>query len=175
MIDFTGVMGMINYNYEIRGDDRSNFVAYVDDKRPFLWKPTVVEAILRDKLDLILEARCQQLKGKNVDIPIIIESTAKDLQNIFYGRNPHYRSSTWNRQQRLGVAIVSGMGLECGAQDAAYCAAFAMLYEFLKTYLAYENEEIGDEYDDNYVKEVDQIIAFYVSLYIGKNISKQIH
>ena len=67
------------------------------------------------------------------------------------------------------------MGLECGAQDAAYCAAFAMLYEFLKTYLAYENEEIGDEYDDNYVKGVDQIIAFYASLYIGKNISKQIH
>ena len=50
-----------------------------------------------------------------------------------------------------------------------------MLYEFLKTYLTYENEEIGDEYDDNYVKEVDQIIAFYVSLYIGKNISQQIH
>ena len=56
------------------------------------------------------------------------------------------------------------MGLECGAHDAAYCAAFSMLYEFLKTYLAYENEEIGDEYDYNYVKEVDQIIAFYVSL-----------
>jgi hypothetical protein len=164
MIDFTGVMGMINYNYEIRGDDRSHYVAYVDDKRPFLWKPTVVEAILRNKLNLIVEARCQQLKGKNVDI-----------QNIFYGRNPHYRSSTWNREQQLGAAIVSGMGLECGAQDAAYCAAFSMLYEFLKTYLAYENEEIGDEYDDNYVKEVDQIIAFYVSLYLGKNISKQIH
>ena len=56
------------------------------------------------------------------------------------------------------------MGLEYGAHDAAYCAAFSMLYEFLKTYLAYENEEIGDEYDANYVKEVDQIIAFYVSL-----------
>jgi hypothetical protein len=100
---------------------------------------------------------------------------AKIATPRFYGRNPHYRSSTWNREQRLGVAIVSGMGLECGAHDAAYCAAFAMLYEFLKTYLAYENEEIGDEYDDNYVNEVDQIIAFYVSLYIGKNISQQIH
>ena len=50
-----------------------------------------------------------------------------------------------------------------------------MLYEFLKTYLAYENEEIGDEYDDHYVKEVDQIIAFYVSLYLGKNFSNPIH
>jgi hypothetical protein len=96
---------MINYNYEIRGDDRSHYVAYVDDNRPFLWKPTVVEAILRNKLNLIVEARCQQLKDKNVDIPIIIESTAKDLQNIFYGRNPHYRSSTWKREQQLGAAM----------------------------------------------------------------------
>jgi len=104
-----------------------------------------------------------------------IKAFAKIATPRFYGRNPHYRSSTWNREQRLGVAIVSGMGLECGAHDAAYCAAFAMLYEFLKTYLTYENEEIGDEYDDNYVNEVDQIIAFYVSLYIGKNISQQIH
>jgi len=74
--------GLLMINYEIRGDDRSHYVAYVDDNRPFLWKPTVVEAILRNKLNLIVKARCQQLKGKNVDIPIFIESTAKDLQNI---------------------------------------------------------------------------------------------
>ena len=95
----------------------------------------------------------------------LIESTAKELQDIFYGRNQHYRSSTWNNEKRLGAAIASGMGFECEARDAAYCAAFSMLYDFSKAYLAYENEEVGDECDD-YEKEVDHIIAFYVSLYI---------
>ena len=175
MIDFTGVIGMINYNYELRGNNRSRYVAYVDDHRPFLWKPTVVESILRKKLNIIVEARCQQLKGKDVDMSSIIESTAKELQDIFYGRNQHYRSSTWNSEKRLGDAIASGTGFECKAHDAAYCAALSMLYEFSKTYLAYENEEIGDECDDDYEKEVDQIIAFYVSLYMGKKISKKTH
>jgi hypothetical protein len=50
-----------------------------------------------------------------------------------------------------------------------------MLYEFSKTYLAYENEEIGDECDDDYEKEVDHIIAFYVSIYTGKKISNKTH
>ena len=166
---------MINYNYELSRDNHNRYVAYVDDYRPCLWNPTVVEGLLRKKLNIIVEALCQQLKGKDVYMSSLIETTAKELQDIFYGRNQHYRSSTWNNEKRLGAAIASGMGFECEARDAAYCAAFSMLYEFLKTYLAYENEEIGDEYDDDYVKEVDQIIAFYVSLYIGKNISKQIH
>jgi hypothetical protein len=175
MIDFTGVIGMINYSYDLIGDNRSHFVAYVDDHRPFLWKPTVVEGILRKKLNIIVEARCQQLKGKDVDMSSIIESTAKELQDIFYGRNQHYRSSTWNSEKGLGDAIASGTGFECKAHDAAYCAAFSMLYEFSKIYLAYENEEIGDECDDDYEKEVDHIIAFYVSLFIGKKISKKTH
>jgi hypothetical protein len=172
MIDFTGVIGMINYSYELRGDDRSNYVAYVDDHRPFLWKPTVVESILRNKLNIIVEALCQQLRGKEVDIYSIIESTAKELQDIFYGRNQHYRSSTWNSEKRLGDAIASGTGFECGAHNAAYSVALCMLYEVSKAYLAYESEEISDESDEGYEKEVDHIIAFYVSLYIGKKISK---
>jgi hypothetical protein len=171
MINFTGVIGMINYYYELRGKNPNHYFAYIDDHRPFLWKPTVVEGILRRKLNIIVEARCQQLKGKDVDLPGIIESNAKHLQDIFYGRNQYYRSSTWNSEKRLGDAIASGTGFECEAHDAAYCAALSMLYEFSKAYLAYENEEIGDEYDDNYEKEVDQIITFYVSLYIGKKIS----
>ena len=36
-------------------------------------------------------------------------------------------------------------------------------------------EEIGDECDDDYEKEVNHIIAFYVSLYIGKKISMKSH
>jgi hypothetical protein len=175
MIDFTGVIGMINYSYDLRGDNRSHFVAYVDDHRPFLWKPTVVEGILRKKLNIIVEARCQQLKGKDVDMSSIIESTAKELKDIFYGRNQHYRSSTWNSEKGLGDAIASGTGFECEAHDAAYCAAFSMLYEFSKVYLGYENEEVGDECDDDYEKEVDHIIAFYVTLFIGKKISKKTH
>ena len=175
MIDFTGVTGMINYNYKLQGDFRSHFVAYVDDHRPFLWKWAVVEDILRKKLNIIVEARCQQLKGKDVDISSIIEFSAKELQDIFYGRNPHYRSSTWNSEKGLGDAIASGTGVECEAHDAAYCAAFSMLYEFSKAYLSYENKEIGDECDDDYEKEVNQIIAFYVSLYIGKKISMKSH
>ena len=166
---------MINYNYEHREEKRSHYVAYVDDHRPFLWKPTVVEGILHKKLNIIVDALCQQLKGKHVDIYSIIESNAKELQDIFYGRNQQYRSSTWNSEKYLGDAIASGMGFECGAHDAAYCAAFSMLYEFSKTYLAYENNEIDDECDDDYEKEVDHIIAFYVSLFIGKKISKKTH
>ena len=54
-------------------------------------------------------------------------------------------------------------------------AALCMLYDFSKAYLAYESEEIGDESDDDYEKEVDHIIAFYVSLYIGKKIRKKTH
>ena len=166
---------MINYNYELGGENRSHYVAYVDDHRPFLWKPTVVEGILRKKLNIIVEARCQQLKGKDVDMSSIIEFTAKELQDIFYGRNQHYRSSTWNSEKRLGDAIASGTGFECEAHDVTYSAALCMLYEFSKAYLAYENKEIGDECDDDYEKEVNHIIAFYVSLYIGKKISMKSH
>jgi hypothetical protein len=175
MIDFTGVIGMINYNYEPRGDNRSHYAVYVDDHRPCLWKPTVVEGILRKKLNIIVEARCQQSKGKDVDISSIIESAAKELQDIFYGLNQHYRSSTWNNEKRLGEAIVSGTGFECGPHNAAYIVALCMLYEVSKAYLAYESQEISDESDDDYKKEVDHIIAFYVSLYIGKKISKKTH
>jgi hypothetical protein len=175
MTNFTGVIGMINNNYELRGDNRSHYVAYVDDHRPFLWKPTVVEGILRKKLNIIVEARCQQLKGKDVDISSIIESTAKELQDIFYGRNQHYRSSTWNSEKWLGDAIARETDFECEAHNAAYSAALCMFYEFSKAYLAYESEEIGDESDDDYEKEVDHIIAFYVSLYIGKKIRKKTH
>ena len=166
---------MINYNYEHREEKRSHYVAYVDDHRPFLWKPTVVEGILRNKLNIIVEALCQQLRGKELDIYSIIESTAKELQDIFYGRNQHYRSSTWNSEKRLGDAIASGTGFECGAHNAAYSAALCMLYEVSKAYLAYESEEISDESDEDYAKEVDHIIAFYVSLYIGNKISKKTH
>jgi hypothetical protein len=159
---------MRNNNYELMGDNRSYYVAYVDDPRPFLWQPAVVEDILRKKLNIIVAARCQQLKGKDVDLSSIIEATAKELQDIFYGRNQHYRSSTWNNKKWLGEAIVRGMDFECVAHDAAYSAALSMLYEFSKAYLAYESEDIGDESDDNYKKEVDRIIAFYVSVYVGK-------
>jgi hypothetical protein len=131
-------------------------------------KPTVVEGLLRKKLNIIVEALCQLLKGKDVYMSSLMETTAKELQDIFYGRNQHYRSSTWNNEKRLGAAIASGMGFECEARDAAYCAAFSMLFEFSKAYLAYENKEIGDECDDDYEKEVNHIIAFYVSLYMGK-------
>jgi hypothetical protein len=168
VINFTGVIGMINYNYELRGGNHNRYVAYVDDLRPCLWKQTVVEGILRKKLNIIVEVLCLQLKGKDVDISSIIESTAKELQDIFYGRNQHYRSSTWNSEKRLGDAIARGTGFECGTHNAAYSAALCMLYEFSNAYLAYENEEIGDECDDDYEKEVDHIIAFYVALYIGK-------
>ena len=174
MIDLTGVIGMRNNNYELMGGNRSHYVAYVDDPRPFLWKPTVVEGILRKKLNIIVDARCQQLKGKDVDMPSIIEATAKELQNIFYGRNQHYRSSTWNSKKWLGEAIARGTDFECEAHDAAYSAALCMLYEFSKAYLAYESEDIGDESDDNYKKEVDRIIAFYVSVYVGKKECKKI-
>ncbi|MDD5265765.1 MAG: hypothetical protein PHO08_01385 [Methylococcales bacterium] len=166
---------MINNNYELSRDNCNNYVAFVDDNRPFLWKPTVVEAILRNKLNIIVEALCQQLKGKDVDMSSIIKSNAKELQNIFYGRNEHYRSSTWNSEKRLGYAIANGTDFECEAHDAAYCAGLSMLYQFSKTYLAYESEEISDESDDAYEKEVDHIIAFYVSLYIGKKIRKKTH
>lgn len=175
MIDFTGVIGMKNYNYELKGDNRSHYVAYVDDHRPFLWKPAVVEGILRKKLNIIVEALCQQLKGNDVDISSIIAANAKELQDIFYGRNQHYRSSTWNSDKRLGEAIASETGFECVAHDAAYCAAFSMLYDFSKVYLAYEIEEMGDECDDDYKNEVDRIIAFYVSLYTGKKIGNKTH
>jgi hypothetical protein len=175
MIDFTGVIGMINYNYELSRDNHNRYVAYVDDHRACLWKPTVVEGLLRKKLNIIVEALCQLFKGKDVYMSSLIETTAKELQDIFYGRNQHYRSSTWNNEKRLGAAIASGMGFECEARDAAYCAAFSMLYEFSKAYLAYENKEIGDECDDDYEKEVNHIIAFYVSLYMGKKISMKSH
>ena len=65
MIDFTGVIGMINYNYELSRDNHNRYVAYVDDHRPCLWKPTVVEGLLRKKLNIIVEALCQLLKGKD--------------------------------------------------------------------------------------------------------------
>jgi hypothetical protein len=166
---------MRNNIYEISVDNRSHHVAYVDDPRPFLSEPTVVEGILRKKLNIIVEARCQQLKGKDIDMFSIIESTAKELQDIFYGRNQHYRSSTWNSEKRLGEAIASETGFECVAHDAAYCAAFSMLYDFSKAYLDFEKEDIGDECDDDYKNEVDHIIAFYVSLYTGKKISNKTH
>ena len=174
MIDFTGVIGMRNNNYELMGGNRSHYVAYVDDPRPFLWKPTVVEGILRKKLNIIVDARCQQLKGKDVDMSSIIEATAKELQDIFYGRNENYRSSTWNSKKWLGEAIARGTDFECEAHDAAYSAALCMLYEFSKAYLAYETEDIGDESDDKYKQEVDRIIAFYVSVYVGKKECKKI-
>jgi hypothetical protein len=103
----------------------------------------------------------------------IIESTAKDLQDIFYGRNPHYRSSTWNSEKRLGDAISSGAGFECGVHAAVYSAALCMIYDFSKAYWAYESEEIGDESDGDYEKKVDHIIAFYGSLFISKKNSPE--
>ena len=79
---------MINYNYELSGDNHNRYVAYVDDHRPCLWKPTVVEGLLRKKLNIIVEALCQLLKGKDVYMSSLIEINCQRAAGHFLWAKP---------------------------------------------------------------------------------------
>jgi hypothetical protein len=145
-------------------DSNELFNLGLSGEKPFLGSPGDVDAILRRALKQVTDLRGRQLEGDDHDIVASVDALARSLQDVFYGRSSDYEATTWNRPSGLGQALVTLGKMGGSRDDAAYRLMLRMFREYLKAYLAFEGDEMGD---GDFQLEIQRIISFYTTVLIG--------
>lgn len=127
--------------------------------------PTTVEALVRGFLSDAMATRSGYLRGEiePAKAAEIVVADAKRVQAIFYGEEPGYQTTEWNRSDRLGKFIVDH-GAECEPDEAVA----SLLYAGFKEIAAAGDEGAEERLNDDMVEAtVDDVVARCVTTLLG--------
>lgn len=133
-------------------------------ERAYLGTFTVVEDRVRSLLSAVNDLRAKQNEGKPIDMEAELGALCADFQRTFYGKNPDYLGSAWNREDQLGAALVNGAGIGGETSDAVERLAAKIISDFLGVYLPFEAEEMADE---QFAFALEGIVEFYTHVLLG--------
>ena len=133
-------------------------------EKPYLGTFSVVEDRVRALLAAVADLRGKQLAGKGVDMKEEIAALCADFQRTFYGKNPDYLGSAWNREDQLGAALVNDAGIGGDTDDAVERLAIKIISDFLGVYVPFEQEEIDDE---QFQFGMNGTVEFYTHVLLG--------
>lgn len=132
--------------------------------KPYLGTFSVVEERVRALLSSVNDLRAKQIGGDAVNMDAELERLCSEFQRTFYGSNPEYLGSAWNREDQLGRALVEDAGIGGDTSDAVKRLAAKIISDYLGVYLPYEEDKADDE---QFRFGLEGIVEFYTHVLLG--------
>jgi len=110
-------------------DDTALFDVVPDEGQLSLAEPATVDMLLRHYTKFLIDHAVayyddNSLTNKNL---ALMEAEASRLQDVFYGRDPAYKGTTWNRPEGLGKFLVD-VNKVAGTPDEAVATLLGVFW-----------------------------------------------
>jgi hypothetical protein len=101
-------------------DDDALFDLIPEEGQLLLTAPSTVDMLLRHYTKFLMDHAIKYYVDRSlVDENVaLMKAEAERLQGVFYGRDPAYKGTSWNRPEELGKFLVEKSGVEAAPEDA---------------------------------------------------------